>query len=818
MATYNVTSSPYSAVGDGKLVTDGAMNNDSAVLTSNTASFAAGDVGKKIAVSTNNGAVGMLVTTISSRQSATQVTLAATATANVTNATVLWGTDDSSSIQSALDAAGNAGGGTVYVPTPPSGTRYLVTHAPYTSGNSLACLRIPSNVRVTGDGPSSLIQLLPPTSGAAYDIFASKNSLYQGQGGSTSAAPSVVDSNIRVDQVGLDGSKTLLLSSSLNTAHAFYFSRCGGVEINTVYFANFGSDGAVFEYSLSSSVIGCYSTGQAKTAVYLSGSEAISVAGNVSSGDGDGIYVAASWYCTLSGNVIQGWGPVAGSHAGVWLTRDARYNSVTGNTISKGGGSSNAGIQLYPQALGSPPTLHGVAAGGGADASGQYPYAASFNTVSANTITGNAGIGIYLADYSDFNVVSGNVISGNGSSGVLLQGAQNNHVKANVIINNMTGAIASTAGIRLGSTGAERPTTGNRIYDNDISDYPVYEFTTLAGTSSTTAASSTVAGSGTAYQTDLATGKPLIVPTPGTESYKTIASIPTQTSLSVNTSYGTTASNQTATGPKTSNQITHPTSTQTVSIQEDNLPGSASGAGTVDSNDFFRNKVSGSVTTVGANSRTDLASCRTYASGGATIPTGAASVVSFNTDRWNIGGVHFTSSANLTGTVSKTNGSTTLTGSSSSFLTELSPGQLIDVPTPAGATERRVVTRIVSNTQLIVAAAFGATASGQTATRVNAALVCQSAGLYAIAGNAEFGNSAGGTRRDLQIRLNGTTLIGTSGVPAVNAFQSVNVNTAYRLNRWDYVELLAYQDSGGNLSLSASGNYSPEFMMERLGD
>jgi hypothetical protein len=110
MATYNATSSPYNAVGNGELVTDGAMTSGSAVLTSATAAFVSGDVGKKIAVPTSSGAAGMLVTTISSYTSAIQVTLAATAPQTVSNATVLWGSDDSSKIQSALDAAGNAGG------------------------------------------------------------------------------------------------------------------------------------------------------------------------------------------------------------------------------------------------------------------------------------------------------------------------------------------------------------------------------------------------------------------------------------------------------------------------------------------------------------------------------------------------------------------------------------------------------------------------------------------------------------------------------------------------------------------------------------
>jgi len=71
---------------------------------------------------------------------------------------------------------------------------------------------------------------------------------------------------------------------------------------------------------------------------------------------------------------------------------------------------------------------------------------------------------------------------------------------------------------------------------------------------------------------------------------------------------------------------------------------------------------------------------------------------------------------------------------------------------------------------------------------------------------------------NLQIRLNGTSIVGSANVPAVNAFQEVNVQTIYRLNRWDYIELIAYQDSGGNLTIGASPNYSPEFMMERIGD
>jgi hypothetical protein len=66
--------------------------------------------------------------------------------------------------------------------------------------------------------------------------------------------------------------------------------------------------------------------------------------------------------------------------------------------------------------------------------------------------------------------------------------------------------------------------------------------------------------------------------------------------------------------------------------------------------------------------------------------------------------------------------------------------------------------------------------------------------------------------------LNGTTYIGSTlalntgaGIPT-----KVVVATHYQLAVNDYVELIAYQDSGGNLNVNVTGNYSPEFMMVRV--
>ncbi|MCX4778167.1 hypothetical protein [Streptomyces sp. NBC_01264] len=98
----------YGAVGDVKTATDGAISSGTAILTCASGPFTAASqpVGKYVIVkgAAANG-VTSLVTTIISRQSNTQVTLAANAATTVTGALVIWGTDNTDAIQDAVDAA-----------------------------------------------------------------------------------------------------------------------------------------------------------------------------------------------------------------------------------------------------------------------------------------------------------------------------------------------------------------------------------------------------------------------------------------------------------------------------------------------------------------------------------------------------------------------------------------------------------------------------------------------------------------------------------------------------------------------------------------
>lgn len=103
---FDVTS--YGAVGDVRTATDGAITSGTAILTCASGPFTAASipVGKSIIVK-GAAATGVtsLVTTILSRQSDTQVTLAANAATTVSGGLVIWGTDNTDAIQDAVDAA-----------------------------------------------------------------------------------------------------------------------------------------------------------------------------------------------------------------------------------------------------------------------------------------------------------------------------------------------------------------------------------------------------------------------------------------------------------------------------------------------------------------------------------------------------------------------------------------------------------------------------------------------------------------------------------------------------------------------------------------
>ena len=100
----------------------------------------------------------------------------------------------------------------------------------------------------------------------------------------------------------------------------------------------------------------------------------------------------------------------------------------------------------------------------------------------------------------------------------------------------------------------------------------------------------------------------------------------------------------------------------------------------------------------------------------------------------------------------------------------------------------------------------------------NSRLICKTAGMYRITANVQW--EANGTGiRGIYLNLNGTTVIAFEQIIAASATLKTiqHISTTYALAINDYVLAGVYQNSGGALLVEYAANYSPEFMMERVG-
>lgn len=96
-------------------------------------------------------------------------------------------------------------------------------------------------------------------------------------------------------------------------------------------------------------------------------------------------------------------------------------------------------------------------------------------------------------------------------------------------------------------------------------------------------------------------------------------------------------------------------------------------------------------------------------------------------------------------------------------------------------------------------------------------LTCRIAGVYIISGSAGFAANATGTR-GLGVRLNEGTYLAIVQVPNAGSGSGTDltITTQCKLAVNHCVELMAYQNSGGNLNIVLYGAHSPEFRMVRV--
>ncbi len=90
-------------------------------------------------------------------------------------------------------------------------------------------------------------------------------------------------------------------------------------------------------------------------------------------------------------------------------------------------------------------------------------------------------------------------------------------------------------------------------------------------------------------------------------------------------------------------------------------------------------------------------------------------------------------------------------------------------------------------------------------------------GYYHIGGSFEWAGTNTTGERAIFIRLNGSTDISEGRFAAVAQTLGHHCSADYALAVGDFVELIAYQTSGGTRTIDAQGNRSPEFWMHYLG-
>lgn len=113
--------------------------------------------------------------------------------------------------------------------------------------------------------------------------------------------------------------------------------------------------------------------------------------------------------------------------------------------------------------------------------------------------------------------------------------------------------------------------------------------------------------------------------------------------------------------------------------------------------------------------------------------------------------------------------------------------------------------------------AAGAAATHHDTATNNSRLTVLYAGKYLVSGTVRFAANATGARQ-VRVRLNGATFIAAVQIPTSSAGSTttLNVTALYDMAVNDYVELMAFQTSGGDLAAEVQANISPEFMMVRV--
>lgn len=350
---------------------------------------------------------------------------------------VATGSDDGATINNALNALPT---NTNNCSTTGCGSVYLM-EGTYTLGTT--AISMPNNTTLSGAGSSTLLKFASNVGAGTY--YAIMNS-------DTSTGTRV---NIQ----------NLMINGGSQTTGTFYGIYLNGVGSGIGFSARDG--GKVTNVVVRNLYKG--------SSIYLDNSSNNALAGNTlqsNSGTSYGINLSGSLYNTITGNNI------GGSSYGIYLSGSSNSNTISGDNAAGGlvgvylsGSSSNTitgdtaiggsqGIYLYNSSNNNTVASNSVQGGTGSNYGAIYIQSSSSNTITGNTAQ-SSDYGIYMAS-SSYNTISGNTVQGNALSGVILSSSSSNILDGNKIHNN--GGSTDNNGFYLSSS------SQNTITGNDITD------------------------------------------------------------------------------------------------------------------------------------------------------------------------------------------------------------------------------------------------------------------------------------------------------------------------------------------------------------
>lgn len=335
--------------------------------------------------------------------------------------------NDTAAIQSALDAAYAAGGGTVYLPA----ATYIVNPNPG--------LQVKTNVVLRGAGPASILKLI---NGSTRNDNIVKSESWT----NSYVADLTIDGN-RTNQAGTPGAYTY-------TQYGIYFGGTTNSGVQNVTVKNTTGVGIHMYNSTAAIVSSCFS----------------------SNNNYHGYEFEQTTECILSNsrgnnNLLHGVLTSPGEVAGT----GAKGNSFIGNKFDN---NSQYGIAMNAANADVSAFLNQGNTYLGNTIINNTQYGVNFykqdkHTFSNNYISGNGYFGLYAFQSSN-NVITGNMFVNNSQAGngsydeILLEGSSSGHAAVNNTVSGNTIIMSGSPKARYGVSEATSGDGGNTIYGNNI--------------------------------------------------------------------------------------------------------------------------------------------------------------------------------------------------------------------------------------------------------------------------------------------------------------------------------------------------------------